>query len=104
MAIKLVWTPLARADAKKIYIDIGREQPRSAELYFERFRKKAELLREQPRLGPRRPDVFASARMLVDTPYVILYETFPDDDKEDIQTVTIVRVIDGRRNLADLFR
>lgn len=104
MAIKLVWTPLARADVKKIYVDIGREQPKSAELYFERFWKKTELLLEQPRLGQRRPEIFSSARMLVETPYVILYETLPDDDDEDIQTVTIVRVLDGRRNLATLFR
>lgn len=104
MASKLVWTPLARADVKKIYVDIGLEQPRSAELYFERFRRKAESLREQPRLGQRRPDIFVSARMLVEAPYVILYETLPDDDDEDIQMVTIVRVLDGRRNLAGLFR
>lgn len=103
MAIKLVWTPLARADVKKIYIDIGRDQPRSAELYFERFRHKAELLCNQPRLGQRRPEIFASARMLIEAPYVILYETFPDDDEADVQIVTIVRVIDGRRNLSALF-
>jgi len=42
--------------------------------------------------------------MLVEAPYVILYETLPDDDEEDIQLITIVRVIDGRRNLAALFR
>ncbi|MBW6423639.1 type II toxin-antitoxin system RelE/ParE family toxin [Rhizobium sp. XQZ8] len=104
MGTKLVWTPLARADVKKIYIDIGKEQPRIAELYFERFRRKAELLREQPRLGQRHPDIFESARMLVEAPYVILYETLPDDDELDILMVTIVRVIDGRRNLAALFR
>lgn len=61
-------------------------------------------MREQPRLGQRRPDIFESARMLVEAPYVILYETLPDDDEEDIQLITIVRVIDGRRNLAALFR
>jgi toxin ParE1/3/4 len=103
MPIKLVWTPVARSDVKKIYVEIAKDQPESAERYFKRFRRKAEHLCDQPRLGQRRPEIFASARMLVEAPYVILYETFPDDDDADIRTVTIVRVIDGRRNLAAFF-
>lgn len=103
MAARLVWTPKARADIKKIYVDIGREQPRSAERYFARFRARAELLAEHPRLGERRPEIFAAARMLVEAPYVILYEISPDTDDGPVQTVEIVRVLDGRRNLSALF-
>lgn len=103
MAAKLVWTPKARADVKNIYLHIGAEQPRSAERYFERFRYKASLLAEHPRLGERHPEVFRSARMLVEAPYVILYETIPDTDEGAIETVEIVRVVDGRRDLSALF-
>lgn len=103
MAAKLVWTPKARADAKQIYLDIGKEQPRSAERYFQSFRAKAEMLADYPRLGQRHPEIFATARMLVEAPYVILYETIPDDDEADVHTVEIVRVVDSRRDLTAIF-
>lgn len=103
MPARLVWTPKARADVKKIYVDIGRDQPLSAERYFARFRVKAELLAAHPRLGERHPEIFASARMVIEAPYIILYETLPDTDEGDIRTVEIVRVLDGRRDLSALF-
>ena len=104
MATRLVWTPKARADVKAIYLLIGREQPAAAERYFQWFREKAELLKNHPRIGERHPEIFRSARMLVEAPYVILYETIPDSDDGDIHTVEIVRVIDGRRDLSTLFQ
>ncbi|CAN7690543.1 type II toxin-antitoxin system RelE/ParE family toxin [Rhizobium sp. LjRoot30] len=103
MPAKLIWTPKARADIKKIYVDIGKEQPSSAERYFASFRYKAEMLIDHPRLGERHPEVFRTARMLVEAPYVILYETRPDTDEGPVHTVEIVRVVDGRRDLAALF-
>ena len=102
MAAKLVWSPKARLDIKKIYVEIAREQPDAAERYFQNFRHKASLLIEQPRLGARHPEIGASARMLVETPYVILYETIPDTDKGPVQTIVIVRIVDGRRDLTTL--
>ncbi len=103
MAAKLIWSPKARLDLKKIYVDIAREQPEAAERYFHSFRHKASLLIEQPRLGPRHLEISASARILVEAPYVILYETIPDTDKGPVQTVVIVRIVDGRRDLTTLF-
>lgn len=103
MPVKLLWTPKARADVKKIYIDIAKEQPRSAERYFSKFRKKAEMLIEHLRLGERHPEVFRTARMLVEAPYVILYEIKPDTQDGPVHTVEIVRVVDGRRDLSALF-
>lgn len=40
--------------------------------------------------------------MLVEAPFVMLYETVPDRDEGPIQTVNIVRVLHGRRDLASL--
>lgn len=88
---------------KAIYLAIGREQPEAAERYFRRLREKAERLRDHPRIGKRHPEISRSARMLVEAPYVILYETVPDSDEGDIHTVEIVRVVDGRRDLVALF-
>jgi toxin ParE1/3/4 len=61
------------------------------------------MLVAHPRLGERHPEIFRSARMLVEAPYVILYETTPDTDDGEIQAVEIVRVLDGRRDLVSLF-
>lgn len=71
MPVKLLWTPKARADVKNIYIHMCKEQPRNAERYFANFRRKAELLVEHPCLGERHPEVFRTARILVEAPYVI---------------------------------
>jgi toxin ParE1/3/4 len=41
--------------------------------------------------------------MLVEAPYLILYETVPDTDDGPLEAVVIVRVVDGRRDLPSLF-
>lgn len=41
--------------------------------------------------------------MLVEAPYVIVYETVPDTDDGELHPVEIVRVMDGRRDLSALF-
>lgn len=102
MPIDLVWSPLAQADIRRIYVEIGREQPQAAERFYERFQRKASLLIDQPRLGMRHPEISPAARMLVEAPFVILYQTSPDSDDGPVNTVEIVRVIDGRRDLTSL--
>ncbi|HWG19126.1 MAG TPA: type II toxin-antitoxin system RelE/ParE family toxin [Terracidiphilus sp.] len=64
---------------------------------------KAESLADYPRSGMRRSDIRPSTRMLVETPYLILYETHPDSEDGRIDQVKIVRIVDGRRNLKNLF-
>lgn len=85
-----------------IYLTIGLEQPLAAERYLARMEQKSKLLVDQPRLGVRKPEIQPAARMLVESPYVLLYETVPDTDDGPIETVEIVRVIDGRRDLSNL--
>jgi toxin ParE1/3/4 len=103
MAVEVVWSPQARDDLIEIYVAIGLERPDAAERYFERIERKIELLGEQPRLGGRRSEIWPSARMLVEAPYVILYETDPDTDEGPVSSVEIVRILDGRRDLATFF-
>ncbi|MBB5665977.1 type II toxin-antitoxin system RelE/ParE family toxin [Rhizobium leguminosarum] len=102
MPVDLVWLPQALADVRDIYVQVGLEQPQAAERLFDSFERKAKLLIEQPRLGRRRPEIRPGARMLVEAPFVMLYETVPDTDKGPIQTVNIVRVLHGRRDFASL--
>jgi toxin ParE1/3/4 len=40
--------------------------------------------------------------MLVEGPYLILFETHPDTDEGPVDEVEIVRVVDGRRDLTHL--
>ena len=103
MPVDLVWTPLAREDLIEIYTYIGLDNLSAAERIFDAIEAKAELLVEYPRMGERRPDIRPSTRMLIEGPYLILYETHPDSDEGSINEVEIVRIIDGRRNLKNLF-
>jgi toxin ParE1/3/4 len=54
-------------------------------------------------LGQRHPEIHKAARMLVEAPYVILYETHPDTDDGPVDIVEIVRVADSRRDLTSLY-
>lgn len=103
MGVRLVWSPRAREDLLEIYVLIGLDQPNVAERYFDRIETIANLLADQPRLGARRPDIAPSVRMLVEHPYLILYETVPDIDIGPVERVEIVRIVDGRRELSNLF-
>ena len=78
------------------------DNPGAAERVFDAVQIKAEALSGFPRIGSRRPDIRASTRMLIEGPYLILYETHPDLDAGPIESVEIVRIIDGRRGLKNL--
>jgi toxin ParE1/3/4 len=100
---ELVWTPQAREDLIEIYTFIGLDRQSAAERVFGRIERKAGLLFDHPRLGMRRPDIRPSTRVLVEGTYLILYETHTDSDEGRIDAVEIVRIVDGRRNLNNMF-
>jgi toxin ParE1/3/4 len=54
-------------------------------------------------MGVRRSDIRPSMRMLVESPYLILYRTDPDTDDGTVRAVEIIRIIDGRRDLRGIF-
>jgi toxin ParE1/3/4 len=64
---------------------------------------KIELLRDLPRLGPRRSDIASGVRLLIESHFLVLYETHPDTDEGPVEMVEIVSVVDGRRDLNELF-
>jgi toxin ParE1/3/4 len=102
MPAKLVWSPLAREDLIEIYELIGLDSPAAAERVYDSIEARTRLLIEHPRLGPRRSDIRAAARMLVEGFYLIFFETCPDSDEGEIDSVEIIRVVDGRRKLTSL--
>lgn len=103
MPVDLVWTPQAREDLIEIYTYIGLDNPSAAERIFDALQAKTLLLIEYPRIGVRRPDIRPSTRILIEGQYLVLYETRPDSNEGDIDEVEIVRIVDGRRNLKNLF-
>lgn len=102
MPTKLVWTPQAREDLIEIYRFIGLDNLSAAERVFDAIQKRVDMLSRHPRLGMRRSDIRSSTRVLVEGPYLILYETHPDSEDEHIDAVEVVRIIDGRRYLKNL--
>lgn len=103
MSVDLLWTPRAREDLLNIYVSIAVDNQGAAESLFTKIKSKTCLLVNHPRLGVRRPDIHASARILVEGAYLLLYETHPDSDDGPIESVEIVRVVDGRRDLTRAF-
>lgn len=49
-------------------------------------------------MGRLREDIRARARMLIEPPYLVLY-----DYHAHVEVVEIVTIVDGRRDLRDLF-
>jgi toxin ParE1/3/4 len=103
MPTVLHWTVQAREDLLDIYELIGVEQPAAAERYFDRIEAKTVLLTSQPRTGVSRADIRPGLRMLVENPYLIMYRIEPDTDEGPVAVVEIVRIVDGRRELSNLF-
>jgi toxin ParE1/3/4 len=103
MAANLTWRPQAGEDLLVIYELIGLDNPAAAERLITSIEGKATLLIHHPRLGPRRADIRSGARILLEGPYLILYQTHPDTDDGPIDEVEIVRVVDGRRDLTRPF-
>jgi toxin ParE1/3/4 len=86
-----------------IYVTIGFDNPGAARRFYATIETRAATLVHHPRLGPRRPDIRPSVRILVEGPYLILFETHPDTDEGSIDEVVVVRVVDGRRDMTKLF-
>lgn len=103
MKAKVLWTSLAKQDLEDIHFAIGLDNPAAAERIYTTIQAKTKLLASQPRLGPRRPEIQPSARILIERPYLIIYKTHPNTDSGQVKEVAIVRILDGRRDLPNLF-
>ncbi len=101
MVVRLVWSPEARRDLLDIYIVIGLENPAAAERLYDRIEAKAEGAVASPPAWAA-PPRYSTARAGLGrgTLSHLLYETHPDTDDGPVDWVEIVRVVDGRRDLA----
>jgi toxin ParE1/3/4 len=103
MAVNLLWTPRAEEDLFEIYTFIALDNPGAADRVLLQLQSGIEALALNPFLCQRRPDIAPSARILVEHPYLVLYETHPDYGEDPVSEVVIVRIVDGRRDLNNLF-
>ena len=103
MPVELVWRPQALEDLMDIYVTIGLDSETAAERMYSAIEARADGLVDFPRMGPRRPEIAPTARILVEGSYLVLYELHPDSDDGPVDRVEIVRVVDGRRELNRLF-
>jgi toxin ParE1/3/4 len=101
--IRLIYTRRAEDELRDIWRYIAEDNEPAADRLLLAIDKKIDLLRDHPRLGPRRTDIAESARVLIEGHFLILYETHPDREEGLVEVVEIVSIVDGRRDLTDLF-
>ena len=101
--IRVVITTQAERDIEDIWLAVAVNNPRAATRIARAIAQRINMLAEFPRLGTRRPDIRSGMRMMVQRPYLVLYAIHPDADDEAVETVEVVRIIDGRRDLRRLF-
>ena len=100
---RIVRLPAAERDLEDIWLTIAADNPAAATRMVRAIGASIENLADHPHMGPRRSDIRPTARMLVVGPYLILYETHPNDEEGQVREVEIVRIVDGRRDLKSLF-
>jgi toxin ParE1/3/4 len=88
----------ADADLREIWRYIASDNPAAADRVLLRIDAKLQILRRFPQIGALRNDIRRGMRMLVEGNYLLLYEY---DSRKD--EVDLIAVIDGRRELSDLF-
>jgi toxin ParE1/3/4 len=99
---RLLWTDDALEDMMKIYVYIGVNNPDAAERFYTKLEDRAKSLLVYPRLGVRRRELKSSARLLIEGVYFIFYRTHPDTDSGDVDSVEIMRVVQGSQDLTRL--
>ena len=89
-------SPQAEADLQEIWLTIARDNLMAADGILRRIAAKLDHLGQFPEMGVPRPEIAASARMLVEGNYLILYEVTAEG-------VEVVRVLHGAPGMTDLF-
>jgi toxin ParE1/3/4 len=92
---RVVVTPSAEADIYDVQMDLAKAAKiPTAEKYTDLFESLLERLAEYPDSGTPRPNLGKDVRIGVVSPYIVIYRHPEADD-----TVTVLRVIHGRRNI-----
>jgi len=93
----IVWSTVARADLAEIwnyYVNVAGRH--TADKIIREIGEACRLIEDHPFAGQSRNEVFPSLRSIVVSPHVIFYRV----NKE---VPEVVRVLDGRRDLDEMF-
>jgi plasmid stabilization system protein ParE len=100
MVEKVIWSAMAREDLREIAAYIAQDRPSVAEDYCLRLIEFAETAGDFPRLGRIVPELEdENVREIVQPPYRIIYELFPNQPRP-----VIMRVWHGARGTPEPVR
>lgn len=88
----------AEDELREIWRYIAADNMDAADRLLMRIDDRLQVLREFPGIGTLRDDIRPGFRMLVEGNYLLLYDY--DEANDDVE---LVSVIDGRRDLADMY-
>lgn len=91
-------TRRAEEDLREIWRYIAIENMDAADRLLLRIDDRLQILRDFPEAGTARDDIRPGFRLLVEGPYLLLYEY--DKAKDEVE---LVSVVDGRRDLSEIF-
>ncbi|MES0112117.1 type II toxin-antitoxin system RelE/ParE family toxin [Mesorhizobium sp. M0013] len=84
-------TPRASQDLRDIWHTIAADNEKAADRLLMRIFERLELAAQHPKMGSARPELSATARVLVEDRYIIIYEPQPDG-------VIAVAIVHGMRD------
>ncbi|TPK69407.1 type II toxin-antitoxin system RelE/ParE family toxin [Mesorhizobium sp. B2-4-19] len=84
-------TPRAAQDLRDIWYTIAIDNEKAADRLLMRIFEKLDLATQHPKLGTARPDLSATARVLIEGRYIVIYEPQPDG-------VLVVAIVHGMRD------
>lgn len=94
--MQCLFLPRAARDLEEIGDYIARDDPVRAVSFVREMRERCLRIAQHPHAGPLREDLGEGIRMIVFGKYVVLYRQQGD-------TVHIIRVLQGARDIAALF-
>ncbi len=95
--MNFILAPSAIADLKEISDYFLQKNVEAGEQLFQKFNKRFESLTRFPKLGKPYPKLNPEIRGLLEQNYIIFYRI-------SSESVEIVRIVDARRNLLELFK
>ncbi|ESX60560.1 plasmid stabilization protein [Mesorhizobium sp. LSHC422A00] len=84
-------TPRASQDLRDIWHTIAADNEKAADRLLMRIFERLELAAQHPKMGSARPELSATARVLVEGRYIVIYEPQPDG-------VIAVAIVHGMRD------
>jgi toxin ParE1/3/4 len=98
MSWRIVKSRVASADLLAIWLHIAPDNIEAADRQLDRIERAVSRLADYPHSGPARHDLGPEIRALLVTRHLVLYRV-----RANPKQVELLRIIDGRRDLASVF-